>query len=95
MRQQQRRPQRSEGFGELRLRLRENAILRWAVDRLLASSAVERRARGIIASDGSSVMLSISETLRNPVSRLSSRKDTTMPPNRLKISVVRIMVDCG
>src|SRR4051794_3131162 len=47
-------------------------MLRSAVDSLLVSAAA-LLARGMIAREGSSVMLSISATLRNPVSRLSSR----------------------
>src|SRR5215469_18393357 len=52
-------------------------MFRSAVEKLLMSAAV-RRARGMIASEGSSVTLSISATLRRPVSRLSRRKATTI-----------------
>ncbi len=69
-------------------------ILRCAVVSVLISSD-ERRARGTTASDGSSVMLSISATLRSPVSRLSIRKAMMTPPSRLNTSVERIIVDCG
>ena len=48
---------------------------------------------GTIASDGSSVMLSISAILRMPVSRLSSRKAITIPPRRLNTTEVKIIVD--
>jgi len=70
-------------------------MFRCAVDRFAASSADDRRARGIMARDGNSVMLSISAMVRSPVSRLSSRNASTMPPSRLKTTVVMMIVDCG
>src|SRR5258708_7952664 len=58
-------------------------MLDCAVDRLAASSAVDRRDRGTMASEGSSVMFSISAMLRRPVSRLSIRKATMIPASKL------------
>ena len=54
-------------------------IFRSTVDMAASCSGLARLERGIIASEGSSVTLSISATLRSPVSRLSSTNASTMP----------------